>query len=149
MYYLRFTEEVKKKLIKHTFINPNLECGGFLYGKLKRHGLDVICDVDDIYYENLTGDEANFRFRGFYVCHALEYQILVNKDLLGTYHSHGQYPAVLSDVDHDELQQRFGKNGITVVYSPKYSQLVSEFLDRDGVSHRMKILSPENKKFNF
>ena len=53
----------------------------------------------------------------------------------------GIYPAVFSDIDRNNLQKYFGENKITIVYSPKYSHLVGEFLDEDGKSYKAKILT--------
>lgn len=143
MYYIRFSDKVKRMMIKHTFNNPTIECGGFLYGNIVSEDDDLYCDVDAIYYEkDKIGDDCNFTFSFLYISRA--YRMERNFDslnLIGTYHSHGNYPALLSDVDRESLQKYFGKNKVTVVYSPKYSQIVGEYMDNDGCSHKMKILT--------
>lgn len=143
-YLVRFSERVKRMLIDHTFKDPFRECGGFLYGNLDISSDVTICDVNDIYYEDKLGTDHDFKFYYAYIIRALAKE---NRDgfenLIGTYHSHGQHPAFLSSVDHDELQKAFGSDKITVVYSPKYSQMIGEFLDKDGISHRVKILTKQ------
>lgn len=142
LYYIRFSDKIKKMLIKHTFENPTKECGGFLYGSLSEEGDKLFCDVDAIYYERFCGTDCKFVFGLNYVNRAKRYGLENGfNSIIGTYHSHGQYPAIFSDVDRNELQKYFGANKITVIYSPKYSQIVGDFLDRDGISHKAKILT--------
>ena len=142
-YYIRFSDKIKKMMIKHTFNDPNIEGGGFWYGKVEKdlEAECVYCDVDGIYYEKRFGNDHEFTFGFTYIRNAYKAQKMVGYDLIGTYHSHGIYPAVFSDIDRNNLQKYFGENKITIVYSPKYSHLVGEFLDEDGKSYKAKILT--------
>lgn len=142
LYYIRFSNIIKETMIKHTFEDSTKECGGFLYGKLSESGNKLLCDVDAIYYEPLRGNDCKFVFGLSYINRARDYGLKEGFDpIIGTYHSHGQYPAVFSDDDRNALQKYFGINKITVIYSPKYSQIVGDFLDKDGISHKAKILT--------
>lgn len=60
---------------------------------------------------------------------------------MGIYHSHRQYPAIFSEIDRNQLQKYFGSNKITMIYSPRYSQLIDEFMDENNMSHKAKILT--------
>jgi proteasome lid subunit RPN8/RPN11 len=140
MYYIRFSENIKNMMIEHTLLNPTKECGGFLYGNVSNLDDDVFCDVDGIYYEDKVGTDRKFIFGLAYVCRALKKMDLLNMDILGSYHSHGNYPAVFSDEDRDNLQKFFSSNKITIVYSPKYDQIVGEYMDNNFVCHEAKIL---------
>ncbi|HHW69144.1 MAG TPA: hypothetical protein GX747_02230 [Tenericutes bacterium] len=142
MIYIRFVNEVKLALIKHAQINPTRECGGFLYGKIVREKNNIICDIDAIYYENKLGSDCEFNFNLSYIENAKKVlKQLKSECLMGTYHSHGLYDATFSDVDRNKLQKFFGENKITMIYSPTYSQLVGEFLDENGISHKARIVT--------
>lgn len=140
MIRVRFVNDVKLAMINHMRMVPTRECGGFLYGRIVKEKNDIICEVDAIYYEDKLGTDSTFKFNLSYIANAKTVlRHLKSQVLLGTYHSHGIYPAELSDVDRQELQQFFGKNKITLVYSPKYSKIVCEYLDENGISHRVKV----------
>lgn len=142
LYYIRFSDKIKRMMIEHTFKDPLHECGGFLYGDLTIEDNKTFCDVDAIYYENIIGTTSDFDFGFKYIIRAL---LKDGKEeygkLIGTYHSHGQHLPYLSETDHNDLQKFFGANKVTVVYSPKYSKIVGEFLDENGISHKAKILT--------
>lgn len=141
MIYIRFNENIKKIMLEHTFARPDRECGGFLYGRINKIKEDIFCDIDAIYYEHLYATNSEFVFRCSYINNGIEFSKLLNQNLIGTYHSHGIYPAVFSDIDREKLQKYFGPGKLTVVYSPKYSQLVGEYLDHDGISKKAKIIT--------
>lgn len=140
-YYIRFSDKIKRMMIKHTFDDPSKECGGFLFGSVSKEEDNVFCDVDAIYYEKRFGNDHEFTFGFSYIRNAYKAEKIVGHKLIGTYHSHGNYPAVFSDIDRNNLQKYFGENKITIVYSPKYSHLVGEFMDEDGKSYKAKILT--------
>lgn len=142
MISIKFDEKVKLAMIKHTLENPNKECGGFLYGNLQNENNQIVCNVNGLYYEKIFGNDSEFNFSFSYIQNAKNMlKHLKSQILLGTYHSHGQYPAIFSDIDRNQLQRYFGANKITVIYSPKYSHLVGEFMDDNGKSHKCKILT--------
>lgn len=146
MFYIRIDDKVKQAMIYHTLENPTRECGGFLYGNYYQDINDIFCDINGIYYEKIFGSECEFRFGISYIVNALKAEKQLEPQMLmGTYHSHGQYPAIFSEVDRNQLQKYFGPNKITMIYSPRYSQLVGEFLDEDYVSHKAKILTRNNR----
>lgn len=142
MIYIRIDNKVKKAMISHALEDPNRECGGFLYGNYHRNNNDIFCDINGLYYEKIFGSENEFHFNFSYIVNAQAVlKQLESQSLMGTYHSHGQYPALFSETDRKQLQRYFGSNKITMIYSPGYSQLIGEFMDEDMVSHRTKILT--------
>lgn len=143
MYYIRFSKKIKEMLINHTLMNPDKECGGFLYGNISVIDNNLFCDVDGIYFEDKVGTEDKFVFGFSYICRGLKKMDELNMDIVGSYHSHGNYPAILSDDDRKNLQKFFGSGKITVVYSPKYKEIVGEYMDYDSVCHKTKILTKE------
>lgn len=140
-YYVSFLNDVKREMISHTLENPKLECGGFLLGHLNINNEKTICEVENLYYERRCGTDCEFRFGLIYLIRALKEAETQKLEILGTYHSHGQYPATLSYIDHHNLQYYLGLNKVTMVYSPGYSQLIGEFLDDSGMSNKVKILT--------
>jgi proteasome lid subunit RPN8/RPN11 len=141
-YYIRFSEQVKKALIDHTMKDPTKECGGFLYGKTWRTENGVMCDIDAIYYEDRKGTHNRFCFDQIYMRNAYKAGWkMEDSSFLGTYHSHAQLPAKLSDIDRDSLIKYFGMGRIMLVYSPKYNRMVAEYVDVDKKTHKVKIIT--------
>ena len=141
-YYIRFSEQVKKALIDHTMKDPTKECGGFLYGKTWRTENGVMCDIDAIYYEDRKGTHNRFCFDQIYMRNAYKAGWkMEDSSFLGTYHSHAQLPAKLSDIDRDSLIKYFGMGRIMLVYSPKYNRMVAEYVDVDKRTHKVKIIT--------
>ena len=142
MVYIRFAEEIKNAMIKHTLKECDKEVGGFLYGNIHRENDDIFFDVDALYYEDQVGSDNEFNFRLSYIYNAKKtLKNLKSQLLLGTYHSHGKYPAIFSNVDREQLQKYFGSNKITIIYSPGYGQLIGEYMDENGTSHKAKIMN--------
>lgn len=142
MVYIRFVNQVKIAMIKHALEVPDKECGGFLYGNILQKNNDIICDIEGIYYERKFGSDCEFNFGLSYINNAKNVlKQLKSQLLLGTYHSHGIYPAVFSEIDRNELQKYFGPNKVTMIYSPAYSTIIGEFMDDHGKSHRAKIIT--------
>ena len=142
MIKIRFLKSEKLKLIKHTFVDPTKECGGFLFGRIKHNSNDIVCDIDFIYYELLFGTAGEFNFNISYIARARSF---VSNDystnLIGTYHSHGNYPASFSEIDRNKLQKYFGANKITMIYSPKTGKLIADFMDENYCSHKARIIT--------
>lgn len=143
MYYcIRFSDKVRKALIDHTMKDPSRECGGFVYGKTWRTENGVVCDIDAIYYEDKKGTASKFVFDPIYIRNGLKAAWkLDGVNFMGTYHSHGQYPAKFSKEDREGLQKYFGTGRVTLIYSPKYKHLIGEFMDIDGKSYKAKLLT--------
>ena len=133
---------MKKALIDHTMKDPTKECGGFLYGKTWRTENGVMCDIDAIYYEDRKGTHNRFCFDQIYMRNAYKAGWkMEDSSFLGTYHSHAQLPAKLSDIDRDSLIKYFGMGRIMLVYSPKYNRMVAEYVDVDKKTHKVKIIT--------
>lgn len=62
MIYIRFVNEVKLSMIRHMLEDPYRECGGFLYGNVKKTANDILCDVNTLYYEHKYGSDCEFNF---------------------------------------------------------------------------------------
>lgn len=141
-YFIRFSDKVRKALIDHTMMDPTKECGGFVYGKTWRTKNGVMCDIDAIYYEDKKGTDNRFVFDPVYIRNGIKIAWeLEGMSFMGTYHSHGQYPAKFSKIDREDLQQYFGRGRVTLIYSPKHKHLIGEFMDIDGKSHKAKLLT--------
>lgn len=142
MIYIKFYKEIKLEMIKHCMEVPSKECGGFLYGNIIKKNEDIFCEVDAIYYERRYGSDCDFNFALSYIYNAKkQLENLKSQYLIGTYHSHGLYPAIFSEVDRNQLQPYFGTNKITMIYSPAYSKLVGEYLDLNDESKKTKIIT--------
>lgn len=143
MYYcIRFSPLIRDVLIDHAMKDPSKECGGFVYGKTWRTENGVMCDIDAIYYEDYKGTHNKFVFTPSYIKRGST-KVWKSDDIsfIGTYHSHGNYPATFSPEDRECLQKYFGVGKVTLIYSPKYKNLIGEFMDIDGKSHKAKLLS--------
>ncbi len=141
-YFIRFSDKVRQALIDHTMKDPTKECGGFLFGKTWRTENGVMCDIDAIYYEDKKGSSNRFCFDQIYMRNAYKAGWdLDGLSFLGTYHSHAQLPAKLSDIDRDSLMKYFGVGRLMLVYSPKYKQMVGEYMDIDNKCHKVKTIS--------
>jgi proteasome lid subunit RPN8/RPN11 len=133
---IKLHEAIENEIVKHTLINSELECGGYLYGCTKKtqDGIEVI--VTDVYYEKLFGTDSHFVFGISYFSHAKNYlyeqrNLGRNIMLIGCYHSHGIYPAIFSEEDRI-LQKSWTGNQITIIYSPKYNELVGDVITNLG-----------------
>ncbi|MDD2203091.1 MAG: Mov34/MPN/PAD-1 family protein [Bacilli bacterium] len=133
---IKLHETVFEAIINHTFINSELECGGYLYGCTKKtqDGIEVI--VTDVYYEKLFGTDSSFTFGLSYFLRAKNYlyeqrNLGRNIMLIGCYHSHGIYPAVFSEEDRN-LQKSWTGNQATIIYSPKYNEMVGDVITNYG-----------------
>lgn len=140
MIYVSFPKKLKLEIIKHCLEIPCKECDGFIYGNIIKENENIFCDVNGIYYERRYGSDCEFNFGLSYICNAKN-QIKQFGSLIGTYHSHGVYPAIFSEVDRKKLQQYFGPNKITMIYSPTYSNFIGEFLNESGESKKVKIFT--------
>lgn len=142
MVYIEIYKSIKLELLKHCREVPHKECGGFLYGNMIQKYDDIICKIDYIYYEKRYGTSSEFNFGLSYIRNAQEHlEQLKSKILIGTYHSHGTYPAIFSQVDREQLQPFFGKNKITMIYSPSHGHLICDFLNKHGQNEKAKIIT--------
>ncbi len=140
-----FDAGIKNAVIKHAFLNPTKEVGGFLYGIVEMNKDSKIVYVNGIYFDkNKIGGDYNFKFDLSYLLQGVEMTEYLNMSLIGCYHTHGIYPAIQSFEDRYYLHSHFGDNSISVIYSAGHSQLVCELLSiEEGVKNfqRCKILT--------
>ncbi len=120
------------ELIKHCNINPNLECGGYLFGKFKNTDTDTIVTINGIYYEQIFGREDHFTFSPLYKARALnrgkEIYRLNGSKFIGCYHSHGKYPALFSDTDRIMEILHYTSNKAALIYSPMEDKLIGDIV---------------------
>lgn len=128
-------------IIEHTLINPDLECGGYLYGNIINDNNLWKVYVDSCYYEkNRIGKETEYNFSLLYEINAKNYSFQNNLNLIGCYHSHGNYNAIFSDVDRNILEKYWSSNKIVMIYSPSYNKLICDFVTYDKKQLPMQIL---------
>ena len=149
---IKLHEIVSDAIVNHTLINSELECGGYLYGCTKRtqDGIEVI--VTDAYYEKIFGTESHFVFGISYFSRAKNYlyeqcNLGRNIRLIGCYHSHGIYPALFSQEDR-YLQKSWVGNQTTIIYSPKYNEMVGDVITRDGEAIEARITTFNKDVYN-
>ncbi len=93
------------RMIKHIYIDPSNECGGYLIGN--RVDLDnaYVFSVRELYSEVRFGTQSRFEFKLDYTSNAQEFTRKWQRArrcddfLVGTYHSHGTFDAFHSSVD--------------------------------------------------
>lgn len=121
------------KILKHIFIYPDHECGGFLIGEETEDTNGFAFDIHDVYYEPIKGASASFNFDIGYVERAVDYIDRYNEKhrtkcfMAGTYHSHGTFKAFVSAVD-DKFARRFP---LLVIVSPSVKNVVVRYLYLD------------------
>ena len=109
---------------------------------LNTHSKEEEVTRDAIYYEDRKGTHNRFCFDQIYMRNAYKAGWkMEDSSFLGTYHSHAQLPAKLSDIDRDSLIKYFGMGRIMLVYSPKYNRMVAEYVDVDKKTHKVKIIT--------
>ena len=91
---------VSDAIINHAFMDEFHECGGYLLGQVVEKDSLKYFYVTQIYYEkNIIGKENEFNFSILYEARAMNYAKSKNIEVIGCYHSHGQYPSSFSETD--------------------------------------------------
>ncbi|MBQ6282768.1 MAG: Mov34/MPN/PAD-1 family protein [Bacilli bacterium] len=143
---IKINDMVLDELIKHCNINPNLECGGYLYGRYKSTYTDDIITITGIYYERIFGTENRFTFSPLYKMRAINkgkeiYRINGSK-FIGCYHSHGKYRAQFSDVDRCMEIEHYRSNKAALIYSPIEDKLIGDIITSSKISEaRITVIS--------
>jgi proteasome lid subunit RPN8/RPN11 len=138
---IKIHKVVIQQLIKHACMDVYRECGGYLLGTFRESDNNIQFIIYGIYYEKRLGSETSFLFSPIYEYNATRYQESQNNSnlqLIGSYHSHAQYPAIFSPEDR-VLQQHWGTSKCTLIYSPKTNELIGDIMTSNGISISSRI----------
>jgi len=162
---LHLTSDVLGKIKRHIFIEPTLECGGYLIGRLQWSDdeQNVIGYVEDVFHDDSVGSSAHFVFKSQYGLKAYSYCLkkYANKDgafsknIIGNYHSHGNIGAFFSGQDRvmiflgtaPEFYLVFspGKKEVTALFKNKQQQLFATGLTNDMDFRYCEPTIPQNE----
>lgn len=145
---IKINDMVLDTLIGHCHMNPNLECGGYLFGRYKSTYTDSIITITGIYYEKIFGTENHFTFSPLYKMRALSKEKEIfrinGSKFIGCYHSHGKYIAKFSDVDRCMEIGHYRSNKAALIYSPIEDKLIGDIIAHDSISEaRITVISCE------
>lgn len=114
--------------------DPMHECGGILLGNISQ---DVVtgkytAHVCDLYEEERIGTSSTFEFTTDYLMNAVKYvkKNCPDMHIIGNIHSHAQYQAFWSGVDHEMMRQS-RDNSVYMVVSPRYGTWEAIFKNID------------------
>ena len=145
---IKINSQVLNEIITHCNINPNLECGGYLYGFYNNNYDNQIITINGIYYEKVFGTENSFIFSPLYKLRAIHkaseiYRINGGR-LIGCYHSHANYPAIFSPTDRI-LEKRYASNKACLIYSPIDRELIGDIITfSDIYKARITVINSDN-----
>ncbi len=139
---------VSDAIINHAFMDEFHECGGYLLGSMiEKDGLKYFY-VTQMYYEkDLVGSENEFMFPLFYESRALNFAKSKNLEVIGCYHSHGQYTSAFSETDRNVLEKHWASNKICMIFSPKYFTLNCETVFKDYQTQKPQVLIKDGAKY--
>jgi proteasome lid subunit RPN8/RPN11 len=133
------TEDVMKRIKSHVFTKPEIECGGYLIGRLQCSDdkQNVIGYVEDIYHDDSVGSTAQFVFTAQYGLKAYSYcsKTYKNEDgvslkkIIGNYHSHGNFNAFFSNTDRVMIFAGTAQE-FYLVFSPGRKEMTALFKDK-------------------
>jgi len=136
---IRIYREVLNELIKHCNIDREVECGGYLYGNYKKGKDSHAITINAIYSEEIFGTENKFNFPLSYEFRAKEYGKQIGRELIGCYHSHGNYPAIFSHQDRI-LETHYMNNNTALIYSPIEDKLIGDIITTEGIVYSSRII---------
>ena len=127
-------EYVLKNLINHSENNPEIECGGFLFGRIAPIKDGVIhCHVNGIYsHYGIPASDENFEFREEYLRHANNWGEKENLQIIGIYHSHVVCQPTPSKQDLKLYNTFFPMEGLSIIYNPSQG-IHADYICRDAV----------------
>ena len=145
---IKIDSQVLDEIITHCNINPNLECGGYLYGFYNTNYDNQIVTINGIYYEKVFGTENTFTFSSLYNLRAKILELDVYKNtksrLIGCYHSHANYKAEFSEIDRI-LEKRYASNKACLIYSPIDKELIGDIITfNDIYEARVTVINKDN-----
>ena len=114
------------------------ECGGILLGNISQDAVTgkYTAHVCDLYEEERIGTSSTFEFTTDYLMNAVKYvkRNCPDMHIIGNIHSHAQYQAFWSGVDHEMMRQS-RDNSVYMVVSPRYGTWEAIFKDMDFKFH--------------
>ena len=118
--------------------DPMHECGGIFLGNISQDAVTgkYTAHVCDLYEEERIGTSSTFEFTTDYLMNAVKYvkKNCPDMHIIGNIHSHAQYQAFWSGVDHEMMRQS-RDNSIYMVVSPRYGTWEAIFKDMDFKFH--------------
>lgn len=118
--------------------DPMHECGGILLGNISQDAVTgkYTAHVCDLYEEERIGTSSTFEFTTDYLMNAVKYvkKNCPDMHIIGNIHSHAQYQAFWSGVDHEMMRQS-RDNSVYMVVSPRYGTWEAIFKDMDFKFH--------------
>lgn len=118
------------------------ECGGILIGNIAQDVVTGIYTVHicDLYEEERIGTSSTFEFTTDYLMNAVKYvkKKHPNMHIIGNVHSHAQYEAFWSRVDHEMMHQS-RENSVYMVVSPRYGTWKAIFKDMNFEFHECDV----------
>ena len=125
---------VLNNLIDHSNSNPDIECGGFLYGRISPIKDGVIhCYVEAIYSGyGLASTDNRFKFTPGYMKKAKEWGDKQKLQMIGFYHSHGRYEPTPSNQDLSTYNDLFPNEGLSIIYSPS-NGIHADYICHDSI----------------
>jgi len=139
--HLHLEYELMSKIIKHINKKPNLECGGYLIGKLERNdnGQDIVGHIEDIFHDDSMGSAGHFVFKSQYGLKAYSHCLKkyadkdgeFSKNIIGNYHSHGIHSAFFSDTDAGMMRASKSQE-FYLVFSPAQHTFAAIYKDSDA-----------------
>lgn len=141
---IKIDVKILDEIVKHALINPTLECGGYLFGKYNSNYDNQTIDINGIYYEKIFGSKKRFVFSPSYKYRALCFGNNIGRDFIGCYHSHGEYPAIFSDVDR-KMELYYASNKTALIYSPSENKIVGDIITYSNIYEaRISVINPSN-----
>lgn len=114
------------------------ECGGILLGNISQDAVTgkYTAHVCDLYEEERIGTSSTFEFTTDYLMNAVKYvkKNCPDMHIIGNIHSHAQYQAFWSGVDHEMMHQS-KDNSVYMVVSPRHGTWKAIFKDMDFKFH--------------
>ncbi|MCL2061130.1 MAG: Mov34/MPN/PAD-1 family protein [Firmicutes bacterium] len=127
------------KIWHHVYVEPGLECGGYLIGTMEKHDdVVVVGQIDDIFFIEGSGTQANFTFTSESGLQAYSYCTknystdgVYKKNIIGNYHSHGKYATFFSEMDVKMMKASTSRE-FYLVFSPEHHSFSAIYKDSDS-----------------
>jgi|GEM_PF-1901376 len=142
-----------KKIVDFVEGDPNHECGAFLIGNLCKDRVTGVCIgfVEDIYTDGDYGSGSDYEFTVDTQIRCLSY-VERNYDgrmhVIGTVHSHANYPAFYSGTDYRMMGSRM-MDEMHMVISPRFGEYVLTYKNKETVYNHSVALQTDAKAFRY
>lgn len=136
------------KINRMIYRDPMHECGGILLGNVSQDAVTgkYMAHICDLYEEERIGTSSTFEFPTDYLMNAVKYvkKNCPSMHIIGNIHSHAQYQAFWSKVDHEMMLQS-RDNSFYMVVSPRYGTWKAIFKDMDFMFYECDISIADTK----